>query len=201
MRTLLLFIALFFAVNIYGQENTSHRKGLTFKIGTRYLGWTEVSIPNPDEYEGAISFSDDGQYGKSLRVYAGYFASPKLSLNLGFGLDRYEGYGANTAPLVVQGNYYFSSNKNSFFASAEVGTQIVFAKGPDDYTGSTEAGHVYALTLGKEVTFSDKTGLKIYIGYNFQQSRYDRNNENNNYIYLEEFNRKSLIIGVDFVIF
>ncbi|WP_462318778.1 hypothetical protein, partial [Marinilabilia sp.] len=131
MRTLLFFIALFFAVNIYGQENTSHRKGLTFKIGTRYLGWTNVSIPNPDDYDEDIVFSDDGQYGKSLRIYAGYFVATKLSLNLGFGLDRYEGNGANTSPLVVQGNYYLSPNKNSFFASAEVGTQIAFSEALD----------------------------------------------------------------------
>ena len=194
MRTLLFFIALFFAVSLYGQENTLHRKGLTFKIGTRYLGWTDVSIPNPDDYEGAISFSEDGQYGKSLRVYAGYFASPKLSLSLGFGLDRYEGNGANTSPLVVQGNYYLSPNKNSFFASAEVGTQIAFSEALDK-------GFVYALMIGKEISFSDKTGLNVYLGYNFQQSKYEHENKHPDLIYLDKFNRKSFILGVDFVIF
>ncbi|PWD97535.1 hypothetical protein [Marinilabilia rubra] len=194
MRTLLLITALFFSITIYGQENTTHRKGLTFKIGTRYLGWTDVSIPNPEDYDEEIVFSDDGHYGKSLRVYTGYFVSPKLSLSLGFGLDRYEGYGANTAPLILQGNYYLSPNKNSFFASAEVGTQIVFAKGSTNNTGSTDAGHVYALMLGKEISFSDKTGLNIYLGYNFQRS-------NNEGFYHEKINRKSFILGVDFVIF
>ncbi|MDI3521104.1 MAG: hypothetical protein PWR04_1092 [Anaerophaga sp.] len=194
MRTIILFAALFFAVTIYGQENTAQRKGLTFKIGTRYLGWTDVSIPNPEDYEEDITFSNDGQYGKSLRIYVGYFASPKLSLNLGFGLDRYEGTSANTSPLVVQSNYYLSPNKNSFFASAEVGTQIAFSENLDK-------GFVYALMIGKEISFSDKTGLNVYLGYNFQRSKYEHENEHPNLIYRDKLNRKSFILGVDFVIF
>ncbi len=193
-RTIVILLTLFVSITAFSQDSTSHRKGLTFKIGPRYLGWTDVSIPNPEEYGEDITFSEDGQYGKSLRVYAGYFLSPKLSLNLGFGLDRYEGTGANTAPLVMQGNYYLSPGKNSFFASAEAGTQIVFAKNSTNNRGSTDAGYVYALMLGREIAFSNKTGLNVYLGYNFQRSY-------NEGFYFEKLNRKSFIIGVDFVIF
>ncbi|RCW28890.1 hypothetical protein [Marinilabilia salmonicolor] len=194
MRTLFFILPLLFSLNLFSQDNTPHRKGLTFKIGPRYLGWTDVSIPNPEEYGEEITFSEDGQYGKSLRLYAGYFLSPQLSLNLGFGLDRYEGYSANTAPLVVQGNYYLSPGKNSFFASAEVGTQIAFSENLDK-------GYGFALSLGREIAFSDKTGLNVYLGYNFQQSRYEHENKHPDVIYLDKLNRKSFIIGVDFVVF
>ncbi|WP_010665419.1 hypothetical protein [Marinilabilia salmonicolor] len=148
---------------------------------------------NIEDYDENPSFPDN-QYGKSLKLYAGYFVSPKLSLNAGFGLERYEGIGANTAPLVVQGNYYLTPSKNSFFASAELGTQIVFAKNSTNNRGSTDAGYVYALMIGREITFSDKTGLNVYLGYNFQQS-------NNEGFYYEKIKRKSLIIGIDFVVF
>ena len=194
MRTLLLFVALLFTGSIFGQEDQVHRNGFTFKAGTRYFGWTDVSIPNPEYSDEEIIFSEDGQYGKSLRLYAGYFVSQKLSLNLGFGLDRYEGNGANTAPLVIQTNYYLSSDKKSFFASAEVGTQIAFSE-------TLDKGFVYALMLGKEFSFSDKTGLNVYLGYNFQRSKYEHENKHPDLIYLDKLNRKSLIIGVDFVIF
>lgn len=194
MRTLFLFVGLLFTGITFGQEDQVHRNGFTLKVETRYLGWTDVSIPNLEDYDEEIIFSEDGQYGKSIGLYAGYFVSPKLSLNLGFGLDRYEGNGANTAPLVIQGNYYFSSKKNSFFASAEVGTQIAFSE-------TLDKGFVYALMLGKEFSFSDKTGLNVYLGYNFQRSKYEHENKHPDLIYLDKLNRKSLIIGVDFVIF
>lgn len=194
MRTFLFILAILFSFSLYGQEDTSHRQGFTFKGGLRYLAWTDVSVPNPEDYDADLTFSDDGQYGKSLRVYAGYFVSPKLILNVGFGLDRYEGYGTNTAPMVMQGNYYMSPNKNSFFASAEVGTQIAFSDALDE-------GYVYALSVGREVALSNKTGLNIFLGYNFQQSRYEHENKHPDVTYLDKFNRKSFIIGVDFIIF
>jgi hypothetical protein len=200
MRTLFFILALLFSLNLYSQENTSHRKGLTFKGGLRYLAWTDASVPNSEDYDENPSFPEN-QYGKSLKLYAGYFVSPKLSLNAGFGLERYEGIGANTAPLVVQGNYYLTPSKNSFFASAELGTQIVFAKNSTNNRGSTDAGYVYALMIGREIAFSDKTGLNVYLGYNFQQSRYEHENKHPDVIYLDKLNRKSFIIGVDFVVF
>lgn len=192
-KTLIILFSLFLSIATFSQDNTSHRKGFTFKGGLRYLAWTDASVPNSEDYDENPSFPDN-QYGKSLKLYAGYFVSPKLSLNAGFGLERYEGIGANTAPLVVQGNYYLTPSKNSFFASVEVGTQIVFAKNSTNNRGSTDAGYVYALMIGREITFSDKTGLNVYLGYNFQQS-------NNEGFYYEKINRKSLIIGVDFVFF
>ncbi|WP_291862626.1 hypothetical protein [Marinilabilia sp.] len=178
----------------YSQDNTSQRKGLTFKGGLRYLGWTDASIPNPDDYDETISFPEN-QYGKSLKVYAGYFVSRKLSLNIGVGLERYEGMSANTAPMVIQGNYYFTQKKNSYFASAEIGTQLTFS------SDALDKGYVHALSIGKEVALSDKTGLNIYLGYNFQQSRYEHENKHPDIIYLDKINRKSLILGIDFVIF
>ncbi|WP_010665427.1 hypothetical protein [Marinilabilia salmonicolor] len=193
-RTLIILFSLFLSVATFSQENASHRKGLTFKMGPRYLGWTNGFYPDQEDSDVNI-IDPENQYGKSLRVYAGYFLLPKISLSLGFGLDRYEGYGTNTAPLVMQSNYYLTPNKNSFFASAEIGTQLTFS------SDALDKGFVYAFALGKEVALSDKTGLNIYVGYNFQQSRFEHENKHPDIIYMDKLNRKSLMLGIDLVIF
>jgi hypothetical protein len=75
-----------------------------------------------------------------------------------------------------------------------VGTQIAFSEALDE-------GHVYAFSLGKEIALSGKTGLNVYLRYNFQQSCYEHENKHPDVIYLDKLNRKSFIIGVDFIIF
>ena len=189
----LLLVAFFLLNNVYAQDENTQRKGFNFQIEYRYLSATQVkydvytNINTTLNYEGYQSGSDRTTYGKGLRVYAGYFFSPKFNLNAGFGAERYEVWSGNTFPLVLQVKYYFTKKKNSFYVFVEGGTQVSFGQ-----TESGDSGSVYAFAVGKDLQLGKRTALNFNLGYNIQKSV--DNDDSTEWI-----KRQSLLLGIAFL--
>ncbi len=194
MKIYLLLLVLFLFNNVYAQDEDTQRKGFNLQIEYRYLNATQVkynlhtyyTFPG-GESEGYYNGKERTTYGKGLRVYAGYFFSPKFNLNAGFGAERYEVWSGNTFPLVLQVKYYFTKKKNSFYVFAEGGSQVSFGQ-----TKSGDSGSVYAFALGKELCLGKRTALNFNLGYNIQKSI--DNDDSNEWI-----KRQSFLFGVAFL--
>lgn len=200
MKVYLFLLVSFLFNNVYAQDEDMQRRGFNLQIEYRYLNATQVkyNIYNPpSSYQLSYKInSDEGHYyvnndrttyGKGLRVYAGYFFSPKFNLNVGFGAERYEVISANTFPLVLQAKYYFTKKKNSFYVFAEGGPQVSFGQAK-----SGDSGSVYAFAIGKELQLGKRTALNFNLGYNIQKSI--DNDDSNEWI-----KRQSFLLGVAFL--
>ncbi|MBI9065481.1 MAG: hypothetical protein JEZ14_26080 [Marinilabiliaceae bacterium] len=173
---ILCLLLLVLGYQAIAQDSTT-REGFTFQADLRYLAATKASVSHPPGYT-----FDDGTYGKSFRLYAGYYFTPKINLNVGIGADRYEVASANTFPLVIQARYYLSETKSSFYTFAEAGPQISFSDASDK-------GYVFALCAGRSFSLTTKMSLNAYLGYNYQKTT-------DTFVNLGKIDRQSLLIGV-----
>ncbi len=149
-------------------------------------------------YAKGLSLSTDSEfdmrgwgpgYTKSLRIGAGWFVNPHLSVGLGFGADRYEDPGANTFPLFLDFRGFLRNNSSTPFAFVNVGKTVAFS-------AAQEKGNLFETGLGYQLGLSRKTRLSCKIGYGFFKSNeFYRNELDWNYL-----KRKSLrfVVGLVF---
>lgn len=104
--------------------------------------------------------NNDG-YSVRLRTQFGYFLNDQFSCGLGFGLDGYHNFTANTAPLFLDVRYYTNPNPQSFFIFSNLGYSIPLS---DNF----EQGFMGGVALGKRVS-TRKLILLPSIGINIQQ--------------------------------
>jgi hypothetical protein len=99
--------------------------------------------------------------GNSIQTINGFFLSPKFSLGIGLGLERFDNPGANTFPIFIDARYYLEDNYNSIYTFANAGT---LAKVGDDFN----KGAMLGIGLGyKFFINSNKTiALLTDLGYN-----------------------------------
>lgn len=63
----------------------------------------------------------DNPNANSLQTINGIFLSPKFSIGLGIGLERFNSPDANTLPIFLDTRYYLENNYNSFYGFANAG--------------------------------------------------------------------------------
>jgi hypothetical protein len=174
----LLFICLIHYKG-YGQDNERNR-GLSLGMDYRYLAFTNGEMEMDYGYNGSLYANANGM---SLRAYIGYYFTQNINLNLGFGLDRYNNPGSNTAPLVFQAKYIFAKKLTGFYVFAEGGP--LFDLSP---AGSMDQGQTYGSGIGKTFKLSRILKLSTSVGYCYQTS--------SNKYFGEEFRRNSMIFGI-----
>ena len=164
-------------INLYSQEDAS-REGFTFSAEIRHM------IGKGNHTYDEVTYKGDVR-ANSLRLYAGYFFTPQVNLNLGIGADRYNKYlGENTLPLFIQSKYYISPKRNSFYFAGEGGIQLT----PAD---TFEKGYLLAAFAGKEFSFkNNRTALNLHLGYNYHKSKFA----------IVDANKHAIFLGVAFMI-
>ncbi len=181
MKRIILLLVVICITNLksYGQES-ERNTGIAFGLEYRYSAFTSGEMEWNNEYKSSLYSNANGM---SLRVYLGYFLTKNFNLNVGFGLDRYNNPGSNTAPLVLQGKYFFDNKLKTFYVFAEGGPLLDLSP-----AGSMDKGQTYGTGIGKTFKLSRILKISTSIGYCYQ-------NSSNNY-FGEEFKRNSMIIGV-----
>ncbi len=104
---------------------------------------------------------DNNGYLVRLRTQFGYFLNDQFSCGLGFGLDGYHDFTANTAPLFFDARYYTNSIPQSFFILSNFGYSVPLAN-------NFEQGFMGGIAIGKRIS-TRKLILLPSIGINIQQ--------------------------------
>ena len=144
-------------------------------MAQNYEAQQTINIPN----EGSRGFdlNTDQSYAKSLNVVLGYFVIPRrLMVGLGFGLDRYEDPGFNTAPLYGDIRYYWTDERNIPYFYASLGGLLKLSV--DFKPGATGR-----IGIGYKFFASKKLALHADLGYMAKGVNLDgkpvRNSNNN----------------------
>jgi hypothetical protein len=151
-----VFILLFAVSATYAQDSIS-RKGFTANVEYRYFAGKICH-----HFDDAKFDWNSNSYNKSLRIYAGYFFTPKINLNIGTRID------AETTAwhLILQPKYYLTEKKNSFFVAGEGS----FLKKRNDYDGAPYNGFDLSLFIGKELSISKYFAFNFHAGYSYNRS-------------------------------
>ena len=181
MKKIILLLAVICITNLksYGQDS-ERNTGITFGLEYRYSAFTNGTMEWDNGYESSLYSNANGM---SLRVYLGYFFTRNINLNVGFGLDRYNNPGSNTAPLVFQGKYFFDNKLKDFYVFAEGGPLLDLSP-----AGSMDKGQTFGTGIGKTFKLSRLLKISTSIGYCLQNS--------SNEYFGEKFKRNSMILGV-----
>lgn len=184
MKNLLRYSFVFLICSIcFGQSNfkdlDNKNTGLTailqFGMAKNYEAQQTINIPN--EGSRGFNLNTDQSYAKSLNVVLGYFVIPhRLMVGLGFGLDRYEDPGFNTAPLYGDIRYYWTDERNVPYIYASLGGLLKLSI--DFKPGATGR-----LGIGYKFFASKKLALHADLGYMAKGVNLDgkpiRNSNNN----------------------
>lgn len=159
MRYHFIIICIFIcSISVYGQsvkQKESKFYNIT-EIGYG-LGIGKINLKKANQ-----KIDNDGYYVR-LRTQFGYFLNDQFSVGLGFGLDGYHEFTANTAPLFLDARYYFTHQPQSFFVFLNSGYAIPLSE-------NFETGYMGAIVLGKRIS-TRKLILLPGIGVNVQQLR------------------------------
>lgn len=96
-----------------------------------------------------------------LRSQLGYFLTEQISMGVGFGLDGYHEFTANTAPVFIDARYFFSTDPQSFYAGLNIGKSLSIS---DNF----ESGKMYSILAGKKIS-TRKLILLPSIAFHIQQ--------------------------------
>lgn len=118
--------------------------------GTGKIRFKTINTRTP--YEG---------YFIRLRTEIGYKFTDRLGTGIGFGLDGYHNFTANTAPLFVAVHYALNSEPNSFTVFGKMGYSIPLA-------ANFEKGYMVNLGIGKQIPLR-RMVLLPSVGFNAQQ--------------------------------
>lgn len=127
MKKFFLFIILFSSVNSFCQDD--NKKDLFKNKGYfNITKFTYYTINNANlefvDVDNSITRNDvkgDNPNGNSIQTINGYFISPKFSLGLGIGLERFNNPNANTLPIFLDARYYLENDYNSLYGYTNVG--------------------------------------------------------------------------------
>ncbi len=167
MRNICLIIWLFLSFNSYSQEENkkdSYKNKRYFNI-TKFTHY-RVNSANLEfiDIDNSITRNDakeNTSNGNSLQTINGYFITPKFSLGLGIGLERFNNPNANTLPIFLDARYYLEDNYNSFYGFIDVGflskLDNSFRKG-----GMIGGGIGYKFFVNSNKTFTLLTDLGYY---------------------------------------
>ncbi len=172
---MLLLLVILLSNNIFSQDKSLRKKGITFGMDYRRIYDVNVKV-TPD-----VKVPDGDYYSNSLRVHVGYNITPKINVSLGFGADKHDTknisyidgtlirvtdfYTANTLPLTLQGTYFLKETKGSFFAKGEIGTQLALGE-------TLDKGYLVSVMVGKQFKVTKNFNIDFGLGYNLQQSKY-----------------------------
>jgi hypothetical protein len=106
-----------------------------------------------------LSYNDfsEKMYLASIRVKAGYYITPQLSLGAGLGLDGYHNTNINTFPVFIDLQYRLKSIPK-LFAYVNGGASVALS---DAYT----SGFISGIGMGYRVALGKRIILKPSIGY------------------------------------
>ncbi|MGC6524948.1 MAG: hypothetical protein ACON30_01560 [Flavobacteriaceae bacterium] len=166
MKNLLIYSFIFLFGSIcFGQsdfkdldnKNTGLVSILQFSLAKNYEAHQVVNIPNTGSRGTDLSVSKS--FAKSLNVVLGYFVIPhRLMLGVGFGLDRYENPGFNTAPLYGDVRFYWTDERNVPYLNVSLGGLLKLSS--DFKPGATAR-----LSLGYKFFISEKLAFHTDFGY------------------------------------
>lgn len=168
MKYIILIASLFLSLSIFSQESIDLKDRYKNKGFFNITKFTHYRINNakldftaPDNSVTRTDAKGNNANGNSIQTINGYFVSPKFSLGLGLGLERFNNPGANTFPVFIDARYYLEDNYNSFYAFGNIGTLIKIA---DNYNkgGMVGAGIGYKFFINSSKTIALVTDL----GYN-----------------------------------
>jgi len=193
---LLLFIMTSFtlkAQNLDRIKDIDKNKKFTAIIRLSYIKNydADYEITIPERGTQKTNLSTNNAYAKSLNVILAYYVMPKrLSLGIGFGLDRYEEPGFNSAPLYGDIRFYLTNKRNVPYLYANLGTLAKL--GPDFVKGRTgEIG------VGYKFFVSKKLCLNAQLSYTAKEASF-----------INEFNTlketvgiKGIALSIGFVLF
>lgn len=166
IRATLSIVLFLILINpIQAQKVKDHKFYNITEIGYGH-GFGKISFKEPNfssRYEG---------YFIRLRTQFGILITNQLSAGLGFGLDGYHVPGSNTAPLFLDGRYYWRDKPQTFFTGVNLGYSIpinssVFQSG---VMGSVLIGRRIS---GKRLIYVPSIGLNIQQIRNFRYTIVD----------------------------
>lgn len=102
----------------------------------------------------------DGHFYR-LRTQLGYIFTDRLTGGIGFGLDGYHNFTANTAPFYFDIRYYLTSSAKPYFVFGNLGYTIQLAN-------NFEKGYFLSTGAGKRIN-TGNIGCFPSIGFNLQQ--------------------------------
>jgi hypothetical protein len=102
----------------------------------------------------------DGHFYR-LRTQFGYIFTDRLTGGIGFGLDGYHNFTANTAPFFLYIRHHLTSTQKPYFIFGNMGYSVPFSN-------NFEKGYILTAGVGKRIN-TGKIGCFPSIGFNLQQ--------------------------------
>lgn len=143
---------------------------------TRYSHLTvnkaTLDFTAPDNSVVSSDTKQNGSNGNSLTTINGYFLSPRFSLGLGLGFERFNEPNSNHFPIFLDARYYLDNDFNTFYAFANGG---VFSKLDESFNkgGFIGAGIGYKFFIDDNRSICLVTDVGYYhrlIKLNFQNN-------------------------------
>lgn len=133
--------------------------------------------------------------GHNFALEAGYMLTPRLSLGIGAGYERFHtgtGQAVDLLPVYLHANYFYGKRRGGLFNYARVGTLIA----ADD---NVKTGFTGGLGVGYRLMLRHRFGVDFKLGYDYSGARINRSVWEHQGFTASEWSRHSLSLGVGLV--
>lgn len=133
--------------------------------------------------------------GHNFALEAGYMLTPRLSLGLGAGYERFwtgTGQAVDLLPVYVHANYFYGKRRGGLFNYARIGTLI-----SADEVAKT--GFTGGLGVGYRLMFYRRMGVDFKLGYDYSSARINRSYWEYPGFVGSDWSRHSLSLGIGLV--